>query len=53
MRILVAAAAALAVTVALWWLRAWAQYKADEQAMAAAMHARNTRDDNWDNDHCT
>ena len=46
-RILAAAtAAALAITVALWWLRAWAQYNADEQAMATAMTAR----DNWDND---
>jgi len=52
-RILAAAtAAALAITgAALWWARAWAQYRADETIMAAAMHARNTRD-NRDND-CT
>jgi hypothetical protein len=53
MRILTATAAALAIIIAaLWWLRAWAQYKADETVMAAAMHTRNTRDSTWDND-CT
>jgi len=52
MRIILAAAAVLAsIVAALWWARAWAQYRADETIMAAAMHARNTRD-NRDND-CT
>ena len=35
---------------AAWWLRAWAQYNADETVMAAAMAAR---DDDEDSDYCT
>ena len=50
MRIVAAvASAAIAVIVALWWRRAWAQYRADEQAMAAAMHIREDED----TDYCT
>lgn len=45
MRILAAGVALAALTAAAaWWLRAWAQYNADETIMDAAMHARS----NWD-----